>query len=796
MTLSNLDNVVVNDLIVGTGIPSNSTITDIDTNTGLVTFTGTTTSVISIGSQITIKHATEDQSFIFKSHENRKLQSDKILRRIPLSQNLSVSSKHETPTNDIGILRDGVQIRSPLSDDIIYYGNLDSVDVLNGGKGYDVVNPPHLSVESSSGTTALVQPVVSGSVKEIQVDPQNFDIESVKNISVTGGNGSGCVLLPTIGVRNRFINFDSRDIFFNGGIDINDETITFKTEHNLENGQLVYYSSNNNPPIGIGAAYDTNNIITGTLSDGDPYFVRVVNPTTVRIFNKKSDAMFGIAGINTVGLSTDTGASGIHRFRTENRTTLISVKVLEEGSGYTNRKLIVNPAGISTSYDTINFINHGFETEDIVEYNFESGGSVISGLSTSNQYRVVKVDDNSFKLVTGLADLERKKYVNLTSSGVGLQEFSFPEIKVNIEVSYGSTVTGTFNLTPIVTGEIVDAYVYNKGSNYGSTILNHQVKPDITILNGKNGEIKPIVVNGRIDSAAVVNKGEGYFSTPDLEITDAGTGSGAIIRPVIEDGKIIDAIIINSGIGYDSLTTDIKVVPRGSNGSLGARVRPLTLNRSERFGDSNLTSRKNSFGFSILQYSHDIINSLENSFAIKNNGDFDQITAHSPIIGWAYDGNPIYGPFGYSDPDNINSDLKILTPSYNLDISNLHNRPAGFKEGFFVDDYRYDGSGDLDIHNGRFCKTPEFPNGIYAYFATVGISSNTSKLEGRYPYFIGKSYRSPLINDNLVLNHDFDFNNSNLQRNTLPYLVDVEFGDNDFIFESNETIRQISLREI
>ena len=66
-----------------------------------MTFTGTTTSEISIGSQITIKHATEDQSFIFKSHENRKLQSDKILRRIPLSQNLSVSSKHETPTNDI-----------------------------------------------------------------------------------------------------------------------------------------------------------------------------------------------------------------------------------------------------------------------------------------------------------------------------------------------------------------------------------------------------------------------------------------------------------------------------------------------------------------------------------------------------------------------------------------------------------------------------------------------------------------------------------------------------------------------
>ena len=53
------------------------------------------------------------------------------------------------PINDIGILRDGVQIRSPLSDDIIYYGNLDSVQVLNGGKNYDVVNPPSISVETS-----------------------------------------------------------------------------------------------------------------------------------------------------------------------------------------------------------------------------------------------------------------------------------------------------------------------------------------------------------------------------------------------------------------------------------------------------------------------------------------------------------------------------------------------------------------------------------------------------------------------------------------------------------------------
>ena len=751
-----------------------------------------TASTVQIGIGTT---TTQDHTFILQSHADRKLQSDKILRRIPLSQNLSVSSKHETPINDIGILRDGVQIRSPISDDIIYYGILESIDVLNGGRDYDVVNPPSISVEGSTGTKALVQPVLEGTVKEILVDPQNFDIESVKSISITGGNGTGCVLQPVVGIRNRFIEFDSRDVFFNGGIDINNETITFKTEHNLENGQLVYYGSNSNSPISIGDAYDNNNIIKGTLSDGDPYFVRVVNPTTVRIFNKKEDALSGIAGINTVGLSTDTASSGIHRFRTENRTTLISVKVLEEGSGYTNRKLRVNPTGISTSYDTINFKNHGFSSGEIVNY---SSDAPIQGLSTSTSYIVKKINDDTFKLAnagiggTSTVEYERGNYVGLNSTGIGHQIFEYPEIKVNIEVSYGSTVTGSFNLTPIVKGQIVDSYLYDNGTDYGSTILNHQIKPEVSILNGKNAELKPIIVNGRVEDVAVVNRGEGYFSTPNLEVNDSGLGSGAIVRPVVQNGRIISAIVINTGIGYNASTTRVDIIPRGSNGVLEARVRSLNLNRAGRFGDFNLTSRKNSFGFSVLGYSQDVANTLENSFTLKANGDFKEITAHSPIIGWAYDGNPIYGPFGYSDPDNINSDLKILSSSYKLDITKVENRPSGFKAGFFVNDFIYDGSGDLDIHNGRFCKTPEFPNGIYAYFATVEISSATGKLEGKYPYFVGQTYRSPIINDNLILDHDFDFNNSNLLRNTLPYLVDEEFGDNDFITESNETIRQIT----
>ena len=243
------------------------------------------------------------------------------------------------------------------------------------------------------------------------------------------------------------------------------------------------------------------------------------------------------------------------------------------------------------------------------------------------------------------------------------------------------------------------------------------------------------------------------------------------------------------------MSTEVRAFPRGQNGQFTARVRSLTLNNQSRFGDSYLSTKDGKLNFGILGYSQDTAANFENTFTVNSNGEFNQIIGHSPIIGWAYDGNPIYGPFGYSKADDINSELKIIESSYKTNITNVVNRPSGYAAGFFVEDNIFDGSGDLDIHNGRFCKTPEFPNGIYAYFATVKLGSNSNKLEGVYPYFIGNTYRSPFITENQLLNQNFDFNNSGLRRNTLPYNVDEPFAGNDFLIESYEKIRQLSVIE-
>ena len=748
--------------------------------------------------------STDKHNFVLQKHADRKLSLNKILRKIPLSQNLFIDSTHDSPVNEIGILKDGVQIYSPISDDNIFFGPLSDVEVFNGGQDYDIINPPKLSVDVGIGNTALVEPILSGSVKKVFVDPQDFDIEEILNISLTGGNGTGCVLEPILGLRFRDINFDSRNLFFGGGLDLDEETVTFTKKHNLASGQVVYYRNNGNTSLGISTSPAYPN--STSLADGDPYYVRVVNPTTVRIFNSQADALFGISGINTVGLTSDTTASGIHKFRTEPKNTLLSVKVIEEGTGYEHRKLRVNPSGVSTSFNTINYVNHGFNNGDLVEYSPTVGlGTTvpksIQGLSTSTSYFVIKVDNDTFKLAdagiggTVTSNFDRRNTVGLGSTGTGYQTFKYPEIKVNVNVSYGSTVVEPIVITPVVTGSFIGAYLYEEGDGYGSNILNHQITPDIDILSGSDAEFKPVIVNGEIENVIVVNQGKNYNSIPDLEILNTGGGEGAILRPVLEDGIVKEVVVINSGIGYSSFSTEVRPSTTGKNGNFSARVRQLTLNNVARFGEYYLESTGSNLSLSALQYSQNIAKELENSFSEKPNGEFNQIESHSPIIGWAFDGNPIYGPIGYSDPDDINSSLKIISSSYIKDITKVADRPTGFNSGFFIDDYFYNESGDLDSHNGRFCKTPEFPNGTYAYFATTKLSSSTNKLEGVYPYFVGKSYRSPFIKENAILNHDFDFNNSNLIRNTTPFKISDEYADNDFLIESNETIRQVTTVE-
>lgn len=93
--------------------------------------------------------------------------------------------------------------------------------------------------------------------------------------------------------------------------------------------------------------------------------------------------------------------------------------------------------------------------------------------------------------------------------------------------------------------------------------------------------------------------------------------------------------------------------------------------------------------------------------------------AHSPLIGYAADGFPIYALYGYADPQDPGSGVTRLQSGYQIRAGTRPDGPGGAYDGSFVQDYVYvDGFGDLDPCNGRETVTPEDPGGTYAYFLT------------------------------------------------------------------------------
>jgi len=149
---------------------------------------------------------------------------------------------------------------------------------------------------------------------------------------------------------------------------------------------------------------------------------------------------------------------------------------------------------------------------------------------------------------------------------------------------------------------------------------------------------------------------------------------------------------------------------------------------------------------------------------------------HSPIIGWLNDGLPLYGPYGYSNPTNAGSGARRMRSGFVLrngghGTDNLAqigrgtlplwearelNRSATLKQseagpevgsqyplGHYIEDYAFLGDlgktagndFDLDELNGRWCVTPEFPQGTYAYFTAIDDGGRPV-----YPYNMGRRY--------------------------------------------------------
>jgi hypothetical protein len=156
------------------------------------------------------------------------------------------------------------------------------------------------------------------------------------------------------------------------------------------------------------------------------------------------------------------------------------------------------------------------------------------------------------------------------------------------------------------------------------------------------------------------------------------------------------------------------------------------------------------------------------------------VTKHSPILAWGADGLPVYGPYGYSSPLDATSALRRMVSGFvkrdgtngttNLNTAGRHVLPAWagrvqnrsvtlaanqygpnvnatYAIGHYLEDYDYlgdlgqtqgpPGTGTFDLNewNVRYCVTPEFPNGTWAYFTTIHADGTPA-----YPFNMGRQY--------------------------------------------------------
>jgi len=743
-----------------------------------------------------------DNEFVYASFYQKTVQPQEICRIFEDPEN--ADEEYPTEPGFVGMFVNGVEILNYKSPNSVYYGPIQSMDVVSGGSNYDVINPPILEIEDKVGTGASGTVSVSGSFQEVSIVDPGFDYLEEPVISITGGNGTGAVLKANLTSIVHDVPFNSES----SSVNITNNTIGFTTFHKFRDNEEVIYNTNGGTSV-------------GGLSTDAAYRVGVVDAFTVKIYNKFDDSN---SGINTVSLTSK--GLGIHSFKSKNRKNIISnVIIVDSGSNYENNKKVINAnVGINTALNQVFIKNHGYNTKDIIKYT--PGNTPVVGVSSTKEYFVNKIDDDNFNIVEiGTDDrnffIDRNLFVNFTELGDG--SFNYPPIEVSVSGVIGvSTLSGqNFNaiLQPKVRGSIISVDTTANGVGYGaSTIIDFNRQPNINLNSGENAFLVPIINNGRIVDVIILESGRNYTAPPDILVVDS-TGKFADLIAIIEDGKIVDVVINNGGIGY-SAGSSITVNSPGQGAEIFANLPIWNVNLFERnfktiksddgVLSQNINSDSLEYGAiypprrlrsSVYPVKEDDgkVVKLYNFTDLRLNSNREEIpnTVHSPILGWAYDGNPIYGPYAYVNPDGSGG-IKKLKSGYRKKQTISNNRPpeSQFPSGFFTNDYEFIENGDLDIHNGRFCITPEYPNGVYAYFTTIDdiIDSDFQNyFKPVFPFVIGNTYKSKpnVFNyQTTSIQSKYNIENNSWFRNTLPYnLVNVK-GGYDYLLNSTNFQKQ------
>ena len=255
-----------------------------------------------------------------------KLENQNNFRRI--LKNPENNQNNEDITGPIGLSLNGIEYHSPISDDSVFYGQIDNIVVLDKGNNYSVVSPPNVSIADSFGSSAVANAHIDeGQIQEIIVTNKGFDYFGTPSVTISGGNGGGAE------TQLRMEGFKHSVSFKDPNIDVTNDKVTLDEDHKFLNGEEVIYTSGGDP-IGVGA---TNiGFSTSLLSKGGTYFISHF-PGDTRAFKIHISKSNALAGINTIDLLQFSESTKDHTFTSKkNRSRVAEIAVVDSGIGYQN----------------------------------------------------------------------------------------------------------------------------------------------------------------------------------------------------------------------------------------------------------------------------------------------------------------------------------------------------------------------------------------------------------------------------------------------------------------------------
>ena len=296
--------------------------------------------------------------------------------------------------------------------------------------------------------------------------------------------------------------------------------------------------------------------------------------------------------------------------------------------------------------------------------------------------------------------------------------------------------------------------IWNRNTAVGdATTLDHaNAHPTVTGTNEYHNHLNPVALRAELHDNI-------YYSG------STSTGLFPFDTGVITKATNSSPIVITSA-GHH-LANGHQVSITGVNGNTAANglftVANVTANTFELVGSVGNGTYTSGGTWSTVEIQPDF-----------DSDDYDEESVlanlhHSPILGWALDGYPIYGPYGYADPMDDTSPIERMDSSYQLRNITTRTSLPGFAAmaqfgdnvplnaqgefpltaslfgpavsgqfplGTFVEDFEFTpGLGDLDMYNSRFTVTPEYPNGTQAYFMTIDAAGNAA-----FPFTTGRQF--------------------------------------------------------